>query len=47
MDTQTKLIEGQKKEISAVKEVVQAEKKTWADLFKKNSNQAQWGAVAV
>ena len=41
LDTQTQLIECQKKEISSVKELVQAETKTWADLFKKNSNQVK------
>ena len=39
LDTQTKLIDGQEKAMSTVKEVVQAETKTWADLFKKNSHQ--------
>ena len=38
LDTQTQLIECQNKEISSVKEVVQEETKTWADLFKKNNN---------
>jgi hypothetical protein len=39
LDTQTQLIEGQKQEISTVKEVVQVEMKTWADVVKKNSYQ--------
>ena len=38
LDTQTQLIECQNKEISSVKEVVQEETKTWADLFKKTNN---------
>ena len=39
LDTQTQLIEGQKQEISTVKEVVQVEMKTWADVVQKNSYQ--------
>jgi hypothetical protein len=39
LDTQTQLIEGQKQEISTVKEVVQVEMKTRADVVKKNSYQ--------
>ena len=38
LDTQTQLIECQNNEISSVKEVVQEETKTWADLFKKTNN---------